>query len=112
MSYFPSGTHEDLLFNELVMRIERLLATVADNGVPNNRFNKRLAYEFPWGRIHIRGKRRGDVYVDIWNRRSQVIRTVFSNAVDREKVFETRLIEGWVLPELRKLMVLDDIAAT
>jgi len=96
---------------ELMLRIQRLLALEPDHsGVPDSRFNKSLTFKTATHMVLIRSKRRGDLVVDICSRRTQVRKTVLSNCVGHRKLFDPHNAEHWVLPILRKHMILDDLA--
>ncbi len=104
-------THDECLRQELMMRLEALLAHEPDyHGIPDNRFNKRLEFETPDHKIMVRSKRRGDLVVEIWSRRTQVVWTVLSKCVGSAKTFDPVIAEHYVLPLLRRTMVLDDLA--
>ena len=102
----------EYLRNELLLRIERLLDLEPDAyGIPDSRFNKRLTFESETHKVLIRSKRRGDLVVDIWSRQTQVRKPVLNNCVGHAQFFAAHIAEHWMLPILRKHMVLDDLAS-
>lgn len=101
---------EEYLRNELMLRVRKLLAQEPDySGIPDSRFNKRISIYHGSTHLMIRGKRRGDIDVSL---HVSPYRPVFvlKHAYSNSRVYRMHVIEHFVLPMLRRHMVLSDMA--
>ena len=79
-------------------------------GIPNSRFNKRISMTCEGHEIMIRGKRRGDVDVSVRIANLALWTFVFKHNVTTKRICDMDLAEKIVLPAMRKVMVLADLA--
>lgn len=105
-----SLTSDSYLYQELLRRCLALLALEPDyTGIPNNRFNKRVSFQLGETHLLIRGKRRGDVDVSLHTPPERP-RFLLRHTVNTKKLEQPHVVEHFVLPILRKHMVLLDLA--
>jgi hypothetical protein len=105
------GTVNDALRFELLTRLQRLLKQQPDYpSIPDNRFNKRINLYTEGVEIVIRSKRRGDVDVTVIDHDDGSSMFVFRNSADHQNIFNAEWISSFVLPVLRRQMVLEDLS--
>lgn len=99
------------LYQEILRRCWELFEKVPDTiGIPDSRYNKRINSRHELHDVLIRGKRRGDVDVSVRRPGSDKWIFVFKHGVHRKAVESPSLAGMIVLPLLRRLMILDDLA--
>lgn len=107
----PSLDSSHPLYQELLSRCWRLFEKVPDTfGIPDSRYNKRITSRYDVHDVLIRGKRRGDVDVSVKPPGSARWIFVFKHGIHRKAVESPSLAGMIVMPLLRKMMVLDDLA--
>lgn len=94
------GTHAWALRRELLSRVENYLKSLNDS---------RCVIETEGGRVLLMHDRRGWV-VNLWSRQTLRMTPVLRNVVGSDRTFDPRLAEVYALPELRRRMLLDDMA--
>lgn len=106
----PSLTSDSYLYQELLRRCLALLALEPDYiGIPDSRFNKRVSIQVGETHLLIRGKRRGDVDVSVHTPPDRPM-FVLKHKVSVKRLDQPHVVEHYVLPILRKRMVLLDLA--
>ena len=101
---------EEYLRNELMLRVCKLLAQEPDyTGIPDSRFNKRVSIHYGSTHLMIRGKRRGDIELSLHTPPDRPV-VVLRHTYGKTRRFQAHVIEDFVLPVLRKHMVLLDMA--